>query len=98
MYLTDLLQYKEPFVRLIHRRRLEVGRNVWFLGFTSLCTDISSEMVTSVLPAYVVLHLGLSPLGFGTIDGLYQGVASVVLWIGGAAADKSRRHRDVAAA
>ena len=35
---------------------------VWKLGFTSLLTDISSEMVHSLLPVYLVLHLHMSPL------------------------------------
>jgi MFS family permease len=97
MYLTDGLPYREALGRLVRAGRLGVSRNVWFLGFTSLFTDISSEMVTSVLPAYLVLHLGLSPLGYGTIDGLYQGVSSIVLFFGGAIADRTRRHREVAA-
>ena len=49
------------------------------LGLTSLLTDISSEMVNSLLPAYVVLHLHLSPLQFGVIDGLYNGFAIALL-------------------
>jgi MFS family permease len=55
-------------------------------------------MVASILPAYLVLQLGLSPMLFGTIDGLYQGVGSLVRWLGGAAADRSRRHKEFAAA
>jgi len=34
--------------------------NVWGLGITSLLTDISSEMVISVLPTYLVLTRGLT--------------------------------------
>jgi hypothetical protein len=38
-----------------------VSPTVWALGFTSLFTDISSEMVASVLPMYLVsLHSGCS--------------------------------------
>jgi MFS family permease len=55
-------------------------------------------MVTSVLPAYLVLQLGMSPMIFGAIDGLYQGIGSLVRWIGGAAADRSGRHKELAAA
>ena len=75
-----------------------ISRNVWYLGFTSLFTDISSEMVASVLPAYLVLGLGFTPLAFGAVDGLYQGIGSVVRWASGAAADRWRRHKSVAAA
>ena len=35
------------------------------LGLTSLFTDISSEMVTAVLPLFLVLQMGLAPSQFG---------------------------------
>lgn len=75
-----------------------VAPNVWFLGLTSLLTDLSSEMVASVLPMYLVLHLNLSPLAFGTLDGLYHGVAAITRWGSGIVADRWRRHKEVAAA
>ena len=40
----------------------DVSRNVLALWFTSLLTDVSSKMVATVLPIYLVLHLGLTPL------------------------------------
>ena len=55
-----------------------VSRNVLFLGLTSLLTDVSSEMVATILPLYLVLFLGLSPLQFGVVDGMYQGFAALV--------------------
>src|SRR5258706_5306739 len=55
-----------------------VSPNVLFLGLTSLFTDISSEMVVSVLPVYLVGFLRMTPLQFGVVDGLYQGVAGLV--------------------
>lgn len=70
--------------------------NVWALGMTSLLTDVSSEMVTSVLPLYVVLHLQWSPMAFGALDGAYQGVASLVRLSGGVVADRWRSHKAVA--
>jgi hypothetical protein len=56
--------------------RLRVGRNVVFLGLNSLVTDVSAEMVTAVLPLYLVFHLRMSALQLGMVDGLYQGVMS----------------------
>jgi MFS family permease len=73
-------------------------RTVWALGLTSLLTDVSSEMVTSVLPLYVVLHLQWSPMAFGALDGAYQGVASIVRLGGGVVADRWRSHKAVALA
>src|SRR5262245_18836677 len=70
---------------------------VWALGFTSLLTDVSSEMVASVLPMYLVLQLGVSPVAFGLIDGLYQGLAALVRILGGVLADRSRKYKELAA-
>ncbi|MFF2409761.1 MFS transporter [Streptomyces sp. NPDC058092] len=73
-----------------------VPGTVLALGTVSLVTDISSEMVTAVLPLYLVLGLGLSPLQFGFLDGLFNGAASVVRLVGGHAADRGQRHKRVA--
>jgi nitrate/nitrite transporter NarK len=70
---------------------------VWALGITSLLTDVSSEMVSSILPVYLVLYLGMSPLAFGVVDGLYQGAAALVRIAGGILADRWRRHKELAA-
>ncbi|MFE2283939.1 MFS transporter [Streptomyces sp. NPDC059443] len=66
------------------------------LGAVSLVTDVSSEMVTAVLPLYLVLGLGLSPLQFGFLDGLLNGSASLVRLLGGHFADRGQRHKRVA--
>jgi MFS family permease len=69
------------------------------LGLTSLLTDVSSEMVNSLLPAYLVLHLHLSPMQFGIIDGLYNGFAIALLsLVAGFLADRSARQKEVALA
>src|SRR5215216_2083037 len=75
-----------------------VGSNVFFLGLTSLLTDISSEMVTATLPLYLLLTLGLAPLQFGLIDGLNQGASVLVRIASGLVADRWRRTKEVAAA
>ncbi|MDG4859461.1 MFS transporter [Streptomyces sp. T-3] len=77
-------------------RRARVTSTVVALGAVSLVTDISSEMVTAVLPLYLVLGLGLNPLQFGFLDGLYNGVTAFVRLAGGHAADRWQRHRLVA--
>ena len=88
-----------------HRRLLAVGRGrirvsstVLLLGTTSLLTDISSEMVSAVLPLYLVFVNGYSPLAFGVIDGIYQGGAALVRVAAGFVGDRWRRHKEVAVA
>jgi MFS family permease len=73
-----------------------VHRTVWALGFTSLFTDVSSEMVASILPMYLVVQLGMQPYAFGLIDGLYQGAAALVRVAGGVLGDRWRRHKEIA--
>ena len=78
--------------------RPRVSQTVLLLGFTSMVTDISSEMVSTILPMYLVLSLHLSPFAFGVIDGLYLGAAAIVRLAGGFLADRSRRHKEIAVA
>ncbi|ONH35531.1 MULTISPECIES: MFS transporter [Protofrankia] len=72
-------------------------RTVLVLGTVSLLTDVSAEMVTAVLPLYLVAELGLSPLGFGLLDGIYNGFSTLVRLVGGHLADRGGRHKAVAA-
>ncbi|WP_242454735.1 MFS transporter [Bailinhaonella thermotolerans] len=78
------------------RRGGRVAGNVLALGTVSLITDVSAEMVTAVLPLYLVLAVGLSPLQFGVLDGLYFGVTALVRLGGGWLADRGRRRKLVA--
>ncbi|MFI7107250.1 MFS transporter [Nonomuraea sp. NPDC050227] len=73
-----------------------VPANVVALGLVSLVTDVSSEMVTAVLPLYLVGTLGLSLVQFGLLDGLYFGVTALVRLAGGHAADRWSRRKLVA--
>jgi MFS family permease len=100
MYQSDSVPVVLPPPRWRHWTRgwRFVTPNVWFLGMTSLLTDVSSEMIASVLPIYLVLHLNLSPLAFGTLDGLYNGVTALTRWVSGVLADRWGRHKEVAAA
>jgi MFS family permease len=59
-----------------------VSRTVVTLGMVSLITDISSEMVAAVLPLFVVVQLGMSPVNYGIVEGIYQ-VGSVITRIAG---------------
>ncbi|TCC28766.1 MFS transporter [Kribbella sindirgiensis] len=73
-----------------------VPGNVVALGIVSLVTDVSAEMVTAVLPLYLVFGLGLNPLQFGLLDGLYAGATAVLRLVGGHVADRWRRLKTVA--
>lgn len=88
----------EPVIASVAAPRIRqerVGGTVLALGTVSLLTDISSEMVAAVLPIYLTLALGLSPLAFGIIDGLYQGAAVFLRLAGGYLADRTGRPKAV---
>ncbi len=76
--------------------KARVATTVVLLGVVSLLTDISSEMVTAVLPLYMTAELGLSLLAYGVVDGLYQGVSALVRIFGGYLNDRTNRPKWVA--
>ncbi|MGZ9934042.1 MFS transporter [Streptomyces sp. NC-S4] len=78
------------------RRRVPAA--VLALGAVSLVTDVSSEMVTAVLPLYLVLGLGLTPLQFGFLDGMFNGATALVRLLGGRLADRRGHHKRIAGA
>ena len=73
-----------------------VGRVVVTLGVVSLLTDVSSESVSAILPLYLTVIVGLTPVAYGLIDGLYQGVSALVRLGGGWLSDVSDRPKWVA--
>ncbi|WP_370411769.1 MFS transporter [Streptomyces fradiae] len=94
MYLATTGRRDVPPAPTGARRR--VSATVLALGTVSLVTDVSSEMVTAVLPLYLVLGLGLTPLQFGFLDGLFNGATALVRMVGGHLADRGGRHKRVA--
>ncbi len=60
---------------------------IWALGFVSLLMDVSSEMVHSLLPVFLVTAVGASGLVVGVIEGLAEALALVVKVFSGALSD-----------
>jgi MFS family permease len=100
-----MYQVSDTSALLVARRRIlsrdrstpMVSRTVVLLGLTSLITDISSEMVVTILPLYLVAVGGFSPLAFGVIDGIYNGATALVRLASGFIGDRWQRHKEVAA-
>ncbi|MFI0481413.1 MFS transporter [Actinomadura sp. 9N215] len=82
------------------RRRMagRVPGTVVVLGFVSLLTDVSTEMVTAVLPLFITVGLGLSPMAFGVLDSVYQAGTVAARVGGGYVADRFERPKAVAVA
>ncbi len=49
-----------------------IPRGIWALGFTSLFMDMSSELVHSLLPVFLVTTLGASALALGVLEGVSE--------------------------
>nr|MBA3819564.1 MFS transporter [Deltaproteobacteria bacterium] len=81
-----------------HRRPRRIGGTVVLLGITSMITDISAEMITTVMPIYVVFQLGLTPLAFGLLEGLYQGATALLRLASGVVTDRWQRPKEIATA
>jgi MFS family permease len=77
-------------------RTKRIAANVFALGAVSLVTDVSSEMVSAVLPLYLVVGLGLGPVVYGVLDGLYTGATALLRLVGGYVADRVQRRKLIA--
>ncbi len=62
-------------------------RSVIALGTVSLLMDVSSEVIHSLLPAFLVTVLGVSALSVGLIEGIAEATASVTKIFSGAISD-----------
>ena len=74
----------------------KVPRAVWVLGFVSLFMDISSEMVHSLLPIFMVSVLGTSVLAVGLIEGIAESTALIVKVFSGALSDYIGKRKGLA--
>jgi MFS family permease len=62
-------------------------RSIWVLGFVSLLMDVSSEMIHSLLPVFMVGALGASALMVGMVEGVSEATALIVKVFSGALSD-----------
>ncbi len=68
---------------------------VWALGVASLCMDTSSELIHSLLPAFMATVLGASMLTIGVVEGVAEATAAVTKVFSGALSDHLRRRKGV---
>ncbi len=68
-------------------------RTVVALGFVSFFTDLSSEMIYPLLPAFLVTVLGAGALALGTIEGIAESTAAVLKVFSGRWADRMQRRK-----
>jgi MFS family permease len=71
----------------------EMPAGIWLLGVVSLLMDVSSEMIHSLLPLFLVTTLGAGALAVGAIEGLAESTALVVKVFSGSLSDYFRRRK-----
>lgn len=74
----------------------QIPSGVWALGFVSLLMDISSEMIHSLLPMFMVGTLGASALTVGLIEGVAESTALIVKVFSGALSDYLGKRKGLA--
>jgi MFS family permease len=77
---------------------VSIPRSIWALGFVSLLMDVSSEMVHSLLPVFLVGTLGASALIVGLIEGAGEAMALIVKVFSGALSDRVGKRKPLAVA
>jgi MFS family permease len=74
--------------------RLPAG--IWALGFVSLLMDVSSELIHSLLPVFMVTTLGITMLMVGLIEGAAEATALIVKVFSGVLSDYLGRRKPLA--
>lgn len=74
----------------------QIPASIWVLGFVSMLMDISSEMVHSLLPMFMVGALGVSVFTVGIIEGLAESTALIVKIFSGALSDYLGKRKGLA--
>jgi MFS family permease len=69
---------------------------IWVLGFVSLLMDISSELIHSLMPVFMVTVLGASMLTVGLIEGAAEATALIVKVFAGALSDYWGKRKSLA--
>lgn len=66
----------------------KIPLTVWVLGFASLLTDVSTELIHAILPNFMTSVLHASFIDVGLIEGLAETLASILKVFSGAWSDR----------
>lgn len=65
----------------------QIPRAIWILGYVSMFMDVSSEIIHSLLPMFLVSSLGASVETVGLIEGLAEATSPIIKVFSGALSD-----------
>ncbi len=74
----------------------KIPKGIWVLGFVSMFMDISSEIIHSLLPVFMVSTLGASMFVVGVIEGVAEATALIVKIFSGALSDYLGKRKGLA--
>lgn len=75
---------------------MKIPKGIWILGFVSMLMDISSEMIHSLLPMFLMGTLGASAFTVGLIEGLAESTALIVKVFSGVLSDYLGKRKGLA--
>jgi MFS family permease len=88
------LETKEPMARrAAGSANAKLPQEIWALGLVSLFMDVSSEMIHSLLPLFLVTVLGASAMTVGAIEGIGEATASISKLFSGWLSDRLRNRK-----
>jgi MFS family permease len=87
----------EPFGKNRSKRKLlGLNPNVFFLGIVSLLTDVSSEMIFTLVPLFLCNVLGAGATIVGLVGGLSEGTDSILRIFSGWFSDRIGKRKSLA--
>jgi len=83
---------KENIVDTVHENKKKLSLNVLFLGFVSLFTDMSTQMIYPLIPEFLV-SIGATKIIIGIIEGIAESTASILRTVFGRLSDKLKKRK-----
>lgn len=74
----------------------QIPTGVWVLGFVSMLMDVSSEMIHSLLPLFMVTTLGTGAFAVGLIEGFAESTALIIKVFSGTLSDYLGKRKGLA--
>jgi len=74
---------------------LGLDRNIFFLGWVSFFTDVSSEMIYPLLPIFLTSVLGMGTTFVGLVEGVAESTASFLKLFSGWFSDRLKKRKSL---
>jgi len=95
---APLSEVEDPTQTAARANSTWLTRTVFGVGVASLCSDLSHEMATTILPLFLAQQIAASAFALGLIEGLSDGLASAFKLVGGWWTDRTGKRKPIAVA